>query len=114
MFGHGAPGEYLVLLYVTLRRFLSVCVVVACVVAAPLAQGPRQPFSRVAVTVTPDHPDWAYKPGEAVTFRIDVLRDGHQVSGATVKYGVGPEMLPPITQATAVVGTNPLKVAGGT
>ena len=102
------------LLYVTRRRFLSICVVVACVVAAPLAQGPRQPFSRVAVTVTPDHPDWAYKPGEAVTFRIDVLRDGHQVSGATVKYGVGPEMLPPITQATALVGTSPLKVAGGT
>ncbi len=78
----------------------------ACVVAAPLAQGPRQPFSRVAVTVTPDHADWTYQPGEAVTFRIDVLRDGHQVSGATVKYGVGPEMLPPVTQATAVVGTN--------
>ena len=80
----------------------------------PLAQAPRQPFSRVAVTVTPDHADWTYQPGEAVTFRIDVLRDGHQVSGATVKYGVGPEMLPPVTQATAVVGTNPLTVAGGT
>jgi cephalosporin-C deacetylase-like acetyl esterase len=97
----------------TLHRFLSACVVVTCVVAAPLAQV-RQPFSRVAVTVTPDHPDWTYKLGEAVTFRIDVVRDGHQVSGATVKYGVGPEMLPPFTQATAVVGTTALKVEGGT
>ena len=90
------------------------CVVMACAMAAPLAQAPRQPFSRVLLTVTPDHPDWTYQPGEPVTFRIDVVRDGHQVSGATVKYGVGPEMLPPITEATAVVSTNPLTVAGGT
>ena len=49
-----------------------------------------------------------------MTFRIDVVRDGHQVAGATVKYGIGPEMLPPVTQATAVVGATPLTVAGGT
>ena len=49
-----------------------------------------------------------------MTFRIDVVRDGHQVAGATVKYGIGPEMLPPVTQATAVVGATPLMVAGGT
>ena len=65
----------------------------------------RQPFSRVAVTVTPDHPNWTYQPGEPVKFRVDVVRDGHQVAGATVKYGVGPEMLPPATEATATVGT---------
>lgn len=100
--------------YITLRRFLSICVVVAGVVAAPLAQAPRQPFSRVAVTVTPDRPDWTYQPGEAVTFRVDVVRDGHQVSGATLMYGVGPEMLPPATLATTVIGTNPLTVSGGT
>ena len=89
--------------YITRRRLLGTCAVLACVVAAPLAQAPRQPFSRVLVTVTPDRPDWTYQPGEPVTFRIDVVRDGHQVSGATVKYGVGPEMLPPVTEATAVV-----------
>jgi cephalosporin-C deacetylase-like acetyl esterase len=78
------------------------------------AQAPRQPFSRVAVVVTPDRPDWTYQPGEAVTFRIDVLRDGHQAAGATLRYGIGPEMLPAWTQATAVVGAAPLTVAGGT
>ena len=100
--------------YLTRRRLLGTCSVLACIVAAPLAQAPRQPFSRVLVTVTPDRPDWTYQPGEPVTFRIDVVRDGHQVSGATVKYGVGPEMLPPVTEATAVVSTTPLTVAGGT
>ena len=34
-----------------------------------------------------------------------------QVTGATVSYGVGPEMLPPVTEATAVVGATPLTVA---
>ena len=93
---------------------LGICAVLACIVAAPLAQAPRQPFSTFLVTVTPDHPDWTYQPGEPVTFRIDVLRDGHQVAGAAVTYGVGPEMLPPVTEATAVVSANPLTVAGGT
>ena len=82
---------------------MCVACAVACVVALPLAQA-RQPFSRIAVTVTPDRPDWTYQPGEPVTFRIDVVRDGHQVAGTTVKYGVGPEMLPPVTDATATVG----------
>jgi len=96
------------------RAFATAFLVVACFVAMPRAQMPRQPFSRVAITVTPDHPDWAYRLGEAAAFRIDVLRDGHQVVGATVKYALGPEMLPPVTQATATVGETPLTVKGGT
>ena len=94
-------------------RVVAAWLAVACLVCVPLAQT-RQPFSRIAVTVTPDHPDWTYQPGEPVTFRIDVVRDGHQVAGATVKYAVGPEMLPPVTESTAVVGTTPLTVKGGT
>ncbi len=98
----------------SLRSFLICLVVVASLVAVPFAQAPRQPFSRIAVTVTPDHADWTYQPGEAVRFRVDVIRDGHQVTGATVKYGVGPETMPPSTEATAVVGTAPLMIDGGT
>jgi cephalosporin-C deacetylase len=78
------------------------------------AQTPRQPFSRVAVRVAPDRADWTYRPGDPVTFRIDVLRDGHPVRGATVTYRVGPEMLPPATEATALVGDAPLTVVAGT
>jgi cephalosporin-C deacetylase len=95
-------------------RMLSAFVVMSLIVAAPLAQQIRQPFSRVAVTVTPDRKDWTYQPGEPVTFRIDVVRDGHQAVGATVKYGIGPEMLPPVTEATATVGETPLTVTAGT
>jgi cephalosporin-C deacetylase len=92
----------------------SIALAVAWLVAVPVAQAPRQPFSRVALTVSPDRPDWTYQPGDAVTFRIDVRRDGHQVEGATVNYSVGPEMLPPATRAAVVVGKEPVTVAGGT
>ena len=64
----------------SIRLRISVVCALAWVVAVPLAQT-RQPFSRIAVTVTPDRPDWTYQPGEPVTFRIDVVRDGHQVAG---------------------------------
>jgi cephalosporin-C deacetylase len=94
-------------------RLSAACMALACLVAAPLAQT-RQPFSRVTVTVTPDHSGWLYQPGEPVSFRIDVVRDGHPVSGAKVSYSVGPEMLPPVTEATVVVGSGPVTVAGGT
>ena len=60
---------------------LYAAVLIVSALAAGLYGQARQPFSRVAVVVTPDHPDWIYQPGEAVSFRIDVLRDGHQVAG---------------------------------
>jgi cephalosporin-C deacetylase len=98
----------------TPRRFLATLLVALSGLASAEAQGPRQPFSRVSVTVTPDRADWTYRPGDPVSFRIDVLRDGHPVQAATVKYGFGPEMLPPTTEATAVVSGAPLSVSAGT
>ena len=94
------------------RLFLLLSVLVLG--ATALAQGPRQPFARVSVVVTPDRPGWTYAPGDAVRFRIEVRRDGHPVPGATVKYAFGPEMLPPITESTASIGAQPLLVAAGT
>lgn len=95
------------------HRLAAGLVVIAAVVAAPQAQT-RQPFSRVTVIVTPDRPDWSYQPGEPVAFRIDVQRDGHPLAGTTVNYSVGPEMLPPVTRAAAVIGESTVIVAGGT
>ena len=98
----------------TSPRLWSLALALAVSLTALNAQTPRQPFSRVAVVVTPDRADWTYRPGDAVTFRVDVVRDGHQVQGATVKYAFGPEMLPPVTESSAVVSTAPLMVAAGT
>ncbi len=98
----------------TSSRSWSVALALAVSLTALNAQTPRQPFSRVAVLVTPDRADWTYRPGDPVTFRVDVVRDGHQVQGATVKYAFGPEMLPPATESSAVVATLPLTVDAGT
>lgn len=97
-----------------LRQLSAALLALASLTAVPRAQTVRQPFSRVAVVVTPDHADWTYQPGQAAAFRIDVVRDGHQVAGATVNYSIGPEMMPPVTQASAIVGTTPLTIDGGT
>ena len=97
---------------ITRPSFATILLAVACF-SVLSAQAP-QPFGRVVVMVTPDRPDWAYQPGAPVKFRIDVLRDGHQVSGATIRYAFGPEMLTPTTQATAIVGSAPLVVDAGT
>ncbi len=97
----------------TLLRLSHVALAVTVSLTGLDAQ-PRQPFSRVAVVVTPDRTDWTYRPGDPVTFRVNVVRDGHQVQGATVKSSFGPEMLPPTTEASAVVSTTPLAVAAGT
>ncbi len=97
-----------------LRQLSAALLALASLTAVPRAQTVRQPFSRVAVVVTPDHADWTYQPGQAAAFRIDIVRDGHQVAGATVNYSIGPEMMPPVTQASAIVGTTPLTIDGGT
>jgi cephalosporin-C deacetylase len=96
------------------RRLLAVLGFLAALASASGAQTPRQPFGRVAVTVAPDRVDWTYRPGDPVAFSIDVRRDGHPVRGATVTFRYGPEMLPPGTEGTAVVGDAPLTIAAGT
>lgn len=58
-------------------RLAAIAIAPTCLVSLPLAETPRQPFSRVAVTVTLDRPGWTYHPGEPVTFQDDVVRDGH-------------------------------------
>jgi len=70
------------------NRLISVVAALVCIAAGPAAQTPSQP-ARIAVTVTPDRPDWTYQPGAPVKFRIDVLRDGDQVAGASVNYSIG-------------------------
>ena len=100
-------------------RILPLALFVIAGIATSGAQGPRQPFSRVSVVVTPDRPDWTYQPGQRVTFRIEVRRDGHPVPGARVQYEFGPEMLPPTGTGSKAMffgprGLEPFTVDAGT
>ncbi len=86
---------------------------------APLHASPVVPAPAAArtaaiqVRVAPDRPGWTYAVGEPVKFRIDVTADNETLAGATVRYSVGPEMLP-AAEHTAAMPDGGLVIDGGT
>lgn len=66
------------------------------------------------ISVTPERPSWTYAVGEAVTFLVDVTRDGHRVEGVTLRFQAGPEMLAPAVDRSVTSGNAPLRLDGGT
>lgn len=67
----------------------------------------------VQVRVAPDHRDWTYQLGEPAKFRVTVTADNEPISGATISYTVGQEMMPAPTK-TAEVPLDGLVIDGGT
>lgn len=67
----------------------------------------------VQVRVAPDHPDWTYRTGEPAKFTLTVTADNEPLTGATVRYKVGPEMLP-ASEKTAALPAGGLVIDGGT
>ncbi|HEU5078914.1 MAG TPA: acetylxylan esterase [Opitutaceae bacterium] len=67
----------------------------------------------VQVRVAPDHRDWTYNVGEPVHFKVSVTADNEPIGNLTVKYTVGPEMMPAKAQ-TAAVPLEGLAIDGGT
>ncbi len=67
----------------------------------------------VQVRVAPDRPDWTYQVGEPATFTVNVTADNHPLTGARVRYQVGPEMLP-ADEKTATLPADGLVIDGGT
>lgn len=70
-------------------------------------------IAAVQVRVAPDRADWTYQVGEPVKFAVNVTADGHPLTGATIVYKVGPEMLP-ADEVSATLPANGLVVDGGT
>lgn len=66
------------------------------------------------IQVSTDHADWRYQPGQAVRFRIVAVQDGHGVSGVTVKYRIGPEMMPARVEQSVLLPSEGIVVEGGT
>ncbi|MFA6962326.1 MAG: acetylxylan esterase [Opitutaceae bacterium] len=67
----------------------------------------------VQVRVAPDHADWTYAVGESAKFTLNVTADNEPLTGATVRYKVGPEMLPSV-EKTATLPEGDLVIDGGT
>jgi cephalosporin-C deacetylase len=72
----------------------------------------QQHTGQVRVLVVPDHPDWAYSPGQQAKFRISTLRDGHPLTDVKVTYHVGPEMMEPSVSETVPLRSEGLTVTG--
>lgn len=97
---------------------LAACAIpLVAVFAAPAGVVvPAMAQDRVATTslrVSLDRPGWTYRPGEKVTFRIVAVWDQEPLVGLTVKYRVGPEMMP-VEEKTAKLGKDGLVIDGGT
>lgn len=77
---------------------------------------PANAHSRVAavqVRVAPDRAGWTYAVGEPAKFLVNVTADNQPLTGATVRYKVGPEMLP-AAEKSASLTDGALVIDGGT
>ncbi len=50
--------------------------------------------NEIRVVVSPDHPDWIYRPGEKCTFTVQVYKAQNLLPGVKIDYELGPEMYP--------------------
>ena len=60
------------------------------------------------ITVTADHDDWNYQPGQPVTFTVTAP------AGTNVSYTIGPEMMPAEAKDAVIPESGSLVLAGGT
>jgi cephalosporin-C deacetylase len=84
--------------------------------SSPVLLSPAPANARVAalqIRVSPDRPGWTYAVGEAVKFHVKIAADQQPLGGVTIKYRVGPEMMP-AEEKTAVIPTEGLTIDGGT
>jgi cephalosporin-C deacetylase len=57
----------------------------------------------IKVIVAPDHTDWTYKTGEAVIFKVTVLKDGNPIKNIPIKYEMGLEKLDPMKKDSIIL-----------
>ncbi len=60
----------------------------------------------VSISISLDHADWVYKPGEKARFSIIVTRQHKTSENAVVHYEIGPEKMPAFITKTVQVNKN--------
>lgn len=74
-----------------------------------------QPVEKlVKIVVAPDHADWLYKPGEAASFEVRVMKNSEVLPNVKIHYEVGPEQMVPTKRDSAVLKNGPFRIEGGT
>jgi cephalosporin-C deacetylase len=70
-------------------------------------------IATLQVRVSPDRPNWTYRLGEKVSFRVTIVADQQPLDGVEITYRVGPEMMA-TEEKSAVVPSGGLSIDGGT
>lgn len=74
-----------------------------------------QPVEKlVKVVVAPDHANWLYKPGEAASFQVTVMKNSEAIPNVKIKYEVGLEQMVPTKRDSAVLKDGQFRIEGGT
>jgi cephalosporin-C deacetylase-like acetyl esterase len=63
---------------------------------------------QIKITVTADHNDWNYQPGEPVKFTVAAP------AGTNITYTIGPEMMPAESKKAVIPESGNLEIEGGT
>jgi len=74
-----------------------------------------QPVEKlVKIMVTPDHPNWVYKPGEPVKFQVLVTKNSEPIPDVRITYEVGPEQMIPTKTDLVLLKEGRFQIDGGT
>jgi cephalosporin-C deacetylase-like acetyl esterase len=68
----------------------------------------------IKVVAAPDHPDWLYKTGEEVFFRVSVLKDGNPIHGINIDYEIRQEKMHNLKEGTIQLDEDFVSIGGGT
>ena len=93
------------------KRSLLMVVLTLLFVSALFAQ-PAQTL--IDVNVAPDRNNWVYKPKDKVKFNVTVTKSNVPVKDVSVRYEVGPEMMPPVTKGNLTLKNGSATIDGGT
>lgn len=94
-----------------MNRILFLLIFIFLKLTCP-AQIPLEKLIKIAVT--PDHPDWIYKPGEKVKFLVNVTKFNVPLEGIKIDYQVGQERMEPSVKKSGVPFSGKFELDGGT
>lgn len=96
------------------RHHFFRCAVAACgllFLSLTIIAQSRPPHP-IQVLVSPDKPDWTYKPGEEATFTVRILKHQVPVEDAEVSFAVGPEKMAPVNEGRIKLKGGVAKITG--
>ncbi len=74
-----------------------------------------QPVERaVKITVSPDHTNWVYKPGEPARFRVTVMKNSEPIENVRIRFETGPEQMTPTKRDSATLSDGKFLIEAGT